>query len=297
MSFKFGGGKSKGSTSSTETFNKTSTPVVPDWIMSATQGLSGKVQELAGANPYDLVPGHDWLQGKAYDTAKGLGGDTKWLDDLMGASAPTVGAASLLDNLDDYQNPYRKNVTDAAMADFDFEAGKTRAQQDLDLAGNQAFGGSGMALTKSATEEGLSRARNSQLSKLLSDMFTTSAGLSGQDADRRQSASAANASLALQDRAQKASLGFGADANQRANVGAQMDIGGVLRDITTQQKQAPFDLAEWAISALGGLNPGLFIGENSQGTSSGTGTSKGKTSNWGMDVSAADIGKLIAGMG
>jgi hypothetical protein len=81
------------------------------------------------------------------------------------------------------------------MGDYDAEAGRRRAAQDLEMAGQGAFGGSGAALTRSLTEGELARGRNSRLAGLLDQMFAQGASLSAGDADRRQQASTAAAQL------------------------------------------------------------------------------------------------------
>jgi hypothetical protein len=136
--------------------------------------------------------GYDAAQGQArgYDAAQGQ---------AHGYDAATFGgvrlgpAASVLDNLSAYYNPFRQQITDPVLADLDADASRTRAQQDLDLAGSGAFGGSGAALTRSMTEGELARARASTLGGLLNNMFTTSAGMAEADAGRRQQTSLAQA--------------------------------------------------------------------------------------------------------
>jgi hypothetical protein len=236
MSLKIGGSKSKTTNTSNSTSSSTTTPIVPEWATSLTQGIAGRVGEVNGLDPYSLVAPVNDLQSRAAAGAAGLTGSSWNFDgaaDLMrGAAgreantyAPTFGAAegyqaaqgaassydgarlgpatnaqsqSLLDNLDAYMSPYRRDVVNSALADYDFGAGQTRAQQDLDLAGAGAFGGSGAALTRSMTEDALTRGRATTSSNLLDQMFNRGAALSGQDADRRQQAALANAAAANQ---------------------------------------------------------------------------------------------------
>lgn len=276
MSFKIGGSKTKASSSGTEDYTKSSTPNVPDWFAQPTQSLVGKLEGFGATDPASLVSGVDPLQAQAAAGASQLGSDAaSWVEKLMNKPAPTVQAESLLTNLESYYNPFRENVTDTSMADFDANAGRTRAMQDLDLAGSGAFGGSGAAITKSLTEGELARARSSELSGMLAEMFNTSTGLSNSDAGRRQAASEANANLDMQTRAQKAALGFGRDDSERANIATQAGIGEMLRGIDTEAKQAPFNLQDWLTQNLAGLNPALFTGQSETGSSKTTGKSKG----------------------
>ena len=123
-------------------------------------------------------------------------------------------AASVLDRLSSYMTPFRDQVLAAAMDDYDAESGRRRATQDLELAGQGAFGGSGAALTRSLTEGELARGRNSRLAGLLDQMFTQGAGLSSGDADRRQQASTATAQLAQARDLQRAQLVQARDLEQ-----------------------------------------------------------------------------------
>lgn len=215
------------------------------------------------------------------------------MNSALNAQAPSASSASLLDNLEAYQNPYRKQVTDAAMADFDADAGRRRAAQDLSLAGEGAFAGSGAALTRSQTEGELARARSTQLSKLLADMYTTTAGLAGQDADRRQQVSLANAQMALQDQAQKAQIaqfaaqnGLDQDANARANIAAQSGLGAQLRGVDQAQRQAPMTTLGQQIDMFSGLPASLFHGQvtDSQSSGNSTVTEADRTAGYYLDV-------------
>ena len=123
-------------------------------------------------------------------------------------------AASVLDRLSSYMTPFRDQVLAAAMDDYDAESGRRRAAQDLELAGQGAFGGSGAALTRSLSEGELARGRNSRLAGLLDQMFTQGAGLASGDADRRQQASTAAAQLAQARDLQRAQLVQARDLEQ-----------------------------------------------------------------------------------
>jgi len=296
MSFKIGGNKGKSSESGTEDTTMTTTPNVPDWILEPTKASASNIAKLGQTDPASLVPGPDALQNKAGTSAMELTA-SPWnynaaadlTRGIAGQGAKKVQAASVLDNLDKYYNPFQKQITDPVMADLDANAGKVRAAQDLAIAGQGAFGGSGAALTKSATEGELGRARASTLGDLLSRMFTESTNLSGQDATRRQAASEADANLAMQNRAQTlaaaqqlAGLSSDYDATQRANIATQEAAGAVNRGIATETAQAPFNLQDWLNQAYAGLDPALFTGSTQVKNSKTTGT--GRTSGIGASV-------------
>lgn len=222
-------GKKKTKTSSTETSRTVTTPTRPDWVDAQARGLNDALTGLGAQDPAARVAPLSDLERRAADGAAGLGvgagwggGGTDWAGwgrtgvgsmqvvgaapapDLSGAAlggsvlqgrgeAPQ--AASVLDNLSAYMTPFRDHVLAAAMDDYDVEAGRRRAAQDLELAGQGAFGGSGAALTRSLTEGELARGRNSRLAGLLDQMFAQGAVLAAGDADRRQQASTAAAQL------------------------------------------------------------------------------------------------------
>lgn len=289
-------GKKKTKTSTQEASHAVTTPTNPTWVDDAASSLSGAIQKYGQTDPYSRVAPVSALERQAATGAAALGGadpeavgGQSWFNKLMAAPAPSVSSASLLDNLNAYMNPYRDQVTNASMADFDVDAARTRASQDLALAGQGAFGGSGAALTKSLTEGELARARNSQLSKLNADMFNAGAALSGQDADRRQQASAANAQLAMQNAQWQGQLALDRQANDRANVAAQAGLGAQLRGVDQAYRDAPTTALSKQVEMFSGLPLQLFHGQ----TSDSTGTSNSTQATSGVTLD--DIGRLLSG--
>jgi hypothetical protein len=267
------GGFNSEKTKSTTTRDATSLPIVPDWILGPVSGAFGHAQTLGAQDPSSYVAGVDPLQQAAHDTAAGLGNQSQWnaaVDLTRSAlqSGPAgYSAESLLTGLDKYQNPYLKDVVGSALADYDAGAARTRAQQDLNLAGN--FGGSGDAITRSLTEGELARGRASLTANLYSDAFNNAAYLSNLDAQRRQQAGAGNASYANAFNSQKLAAaaqlgdlasGFGADT--RANTQLQSDVGTLFRGIDSEQRRGPLELAQWENQQYGTLPSSLFAGEH-----------------------------------
>lgn len=285
MSFKLGGQKTNSTT--------TTTPNVPDWLLGPAQDNAKRLTELAQTDPSSYVMPADPLQTQASGSAANLGSTsapgisaaTGRLNDLISlqaTGAPQISAASLLDNLSGYSSPYTNDVVNSTLADMDAAAGKTRAAQDLALAGAKAFGGSGAALTKSATEGELARARATQEAQLRDAAFTTGANLSNLDAGRRQEASTTNANLKMQNRQDIASnIGelisalSGQDANTRANIATQEAAGAVNRGIATDQATAPLDFQAWLEQMYQGLDPQLFTGQTSKTKGTGVTASAG----------------------
>lgn len=303
MSIKIGGSKDKSKSTSTQNSTQTSTPVLPDWLSTAIQGSVNRINSFSNIDPLSLESPAGALEKQAAEMAGSLTGSPLNFERAAGAMragtaavAPQGTAQSLLTNIESYYNPYRQQVTDAAMADFDADAGRTRAAQELQLAGAGAFGGSGAALTKSLTESELARARSTQISGLLSNMFTTSAGLSADDANRRQSASFENARLQgeAEDRRMRAAQGLADisatyDANSRANIATQADLGATLRELENARAAAGLNKEQQIAGLLSGLPLSLFRGEATTGNSTSTGTNKSSNLNFGIDIPVAQM--------
>ena len=297
-------GKRKSTTNSSQTSTATTSPTNPEWVQNGVQNLGAGIQGLSGIDPGSLVAPVSALETQASRGAANLGsglgggadavGGDAWFSKLLSGPTPTASSASLLDNIESYYNPYRQQVTDAAMADFDADAGRTRASQDLALAGDAAFGGSGAALSKSLTEGELSRARSSQMSKLLSDMFTTSAGLSSQDAQRRQDASIANAQLAQADNQWRSQAALQREESARANVTTQAALGAQLRGVDQATRNAPLSLLGAQVDMFSGLPLSLFQGQSTTSTGSGKSTATQTAS--GLDAlgQLAQVGSMFA---
>jgi hypothetical protein len=239
---------------------------VPDWASSLTQNVAGQVGGLVGSDPQSQVAPANSLQNLAGANATNLSG-TPWdydaAEQLTGAVANTD-TPSIAGNINQFMNPYLKTVVGATSADLDTNDAKVRAQQALDLAGSGAFGGSGAALTQSATEGELERARATTLGNLMSQGYgqalsgaTSQAQLQQQQETQRLAAAAQLAGVAGE---------YG--ANQRANVASQTAAGDDLRNVTQQQDQAPVTSTAQIVAMLSGMPINLFTGQTSSGDSS-----------------------------
>ncbi|WP_372785016.1 hypothetical protein [Phenylobacterium sp.] len=266
MSLKIGGSKSNSSGTSNTQINSTTMPVVPDWASNLTQSVAGRVGGLVGQDPQSQVAPVNPLQTAAGANAGVLSG-SPWnfdgaLDLYRGVAnrqAPSISA-----NIGQFMDPYLNGVVNATSADLDASDGKVRAQQALDLAGSGAFGGSGAALTQSATEGELARARATSLGALRSQGFAQALGGATSQAQLQQQQQAQR--LASAQGIVDASTAY--DANQRANIASQLATGDDLRNITQQQLQAPETSTAQIVAMLSGLPIGLFTGQATNGTSS-----------------------------
>lgn len=204
----------KTSTKSQSTSTATVTPNNPTWVTQGLESVGGALQGLMGRDPRSFVAGPSALQSKAFQDATGLTSSPYFgqAGDIFGnvakagpniyspATAKATGydatkgeaqgytASSLLEGLDRYKSPYERDVVNAAMADFDYGAGQTRANQALEEARSGAFGGSGAAIGRSLTEGELARGRAATSANLLDQMFTRATGLSATDAAARNAA-------------------------------------------------------------------------------------------------------------
>ena len=305
---------SKKTKSSTQ-FTQTTTPNNPQWVTDGLAGVGGGLQRLTGMDPTTFVAGPSALQTKSFNDAAGLtssplfGDAGKIFKDVAGAGANTYDAvdagsqgytaSSLLDGLDKYMSPYTGQVVDTALADYDYGAGQTRANQALDEARSGAFGGSGAAITRSMTEGDLARGRAATSANLRDLGFQRGAGLSAQDAgfrnqalqfgaDAANRASLANAAarndalrynagaqdtaLARQLSAGGALAGLGQTigADQRANLTLQGQLGADQRAIEQAQAAAPLSVLQQIAATYGGMPLNLLSGSTTTGNSSGT---------------------------
>lgn len=309
----------KTKTTSDQSTHQVTTPNNPAWVDNGLASLGGQISGLSKLDPYSLVATADPLQSQAATTASGLGTPTQYgqAQDIFGKVAkagangytPSTGvSSSLLDGLQNYMSPYTNDVVNTTLAGFDQNAGHTRAQQTLDLAGDSTFGGSGGALTRSMTERNLAQTRAATEAQLRDQAFTTGAGLSNSDAGRRQDMSLANMgalnsagqfNASEQDQALQRQLAAGGamadtataqDANTRSNAGTQASIGDMLRQIQAAKQMAPISLLSTQAGLMSALPLGMVHGQTEDGTSHGTSTQT-------VSDPMGSIGSLAMGMG
>jgi len=198
-----------------------------DWTGQGYDATTGN------ATNYDAV-----MAGKArnYDAVKA--GQAQGYDPTS-AVASTYSASSLLEGLDKYRSPYAQDVVNTALADYDYGAGQTRANQALDEARSGAFGGSGAAITRALTEDNLTRGRGTLSAGLRDQEFTRATGLSAQDAGFRNDASRFNA-----DAQTRVSMSNADAANAAAAFGANARNTFSLADALAANEAARFNTGE-----------------------------------------------------
>lgn len=304
------------SSTTNQTTHQTVTPTNPDWVTQPVQTLAGQIGGLSNLDPYSLVAGRNALQTQAAGTLAGLSGNNPaygnasgLFQGLMNTSTPQVSpvsatattgtAASLLPNLQSYMSPYLNNVVNSSLADYDFGAGQTRAQNQLALANDDTFGGSGGAIQTAMSNDAITRGRATLASQLLNQGFDTGANLANEDADRTQQMALANLSAqnqfaltnaAAQNQAQQFNAQqvetalnrqrlAGEDLVNTANTqnqsaladaSAQASLGDQLRQIQAAYNVAPISLLSSETGLLNSLPLSLFHGQTTDGTSSST---------------------------
>ena len=269
---------------------QTVTPTNPAWVEPQLSSLAGRITDLSQMDPQSFVAGPNALQNQAYNSLAQLAPDEGsyasgrgLFQALMDTPAPQVTAvtgtaSSLLPNLSNYMSPYLQDVVDTSLADYDFGAGQTRAQNLLALAGDNTFGGSGGAIQTAMSEDALTRGRGALSAKLWDQGFQTGANLSNLDADRAQQMTLANMAAQNQARqfnatALETALGRQQAAGRDlintasslhdarlADINAQAQIGDVMRQIAQQQAQAPLTTISSLVGAYDQLPLELLHG-------------------------------------
>ena len=305
--------KKQTDTSSTSNTNSTTTPNVPDWIAQPAQSMAGNINGLLAQGPAPFTPGTSALQQQANTNAGALttspyyGQAADAVGNVGNISADQVTGQSVLDNLSSYYNPFKDQVLNPVLNDYDQQAGMTQAAQAAAAAKNQAFQGSRYGLQAAQTTSDLARGRASTEGTLLNQMYGSATGLSAQDAANRQqamlanqsadlSAATANQNAMLQKGQLLAGLGTNQDADARGNVALQGELGQAQTGMDNAQKQYPLTYDAQTEALLQGLNPGLFTGQTQVGTGKTTGTTTTSEDPGALGVlgTAAQIGGLFA---
>jgi hypothetical protein len=315
------GSKSKQTTD--QTSHSVVTPTNPQWITDPVQSLAGSIAGLSKLDPYSLVAGPDALQTSAAQGLAGLAPDagaygsaSNAFQGLMntGASrmrAATGTASSLLPNINAYMSPYLNDVVNSSLADYDFGAGQTRAQNQLALANDDTFGGSGGAIQTALSNDAITRGRATLAAQLRDQGYQAGAGLANQDADRAQQMALANMAAQNQARQFNAQQAEAALARQRAagedlantatmqnqaalsDAQAQAQLGEQLRQIQAAHNLAPISLLSSQTGLLNSLPLGLFHGEVQDGTSHGTSTTTTSNPLGAVTSLATGLGSLM----
>ena len=286
---------SKTTSTNNTTTSAVQTPTNPDWVTNGVQGLAGNLTALGQADPTSFVAGADPLQTTAGTNAAALttpAGFATGATDLSSVSPTSVGADSLLPNLQSYMSPYTNDVVNSTLANYDNNAGYSQAQNKLNTATDDTFGGSGGAIETALANQQLGMGRAQLQAQLQDQAFTQGSTLANEDANRAQQGQQDSAQNTL-----AAGLGLTSNASatntaQNNNINTQSTIGQILQALTQAQTSAPLSVNGALTSMWGGLPTSLFHGTTANGTSASTGTQDTTTTD-----PLGSLGSILAGGG
>ena len=283
---------SKQKTQSTSTGTANTTPTVPGYIQQPVSNYYGQVGNLMnGPTPGSNVFGPSQLQTQAFSGAQGLSGFNQGLSDAMSGTRalldyqPGSVEAGQLSNTDlsPYMNPYTQSVIDTSLNSLDrFRQGAiTGNQASATQAGS--YGGSRHGIADAETNRGYFDQAGQLVANLNNQNFNQARGAAQFDIGNRLGADQFNsqqglagANFRLGAANQLGALGTTNDANARANLGLQADLGAQQQQ-SNAMSDPQMQQAAWLsqLQQLLGLNPAALIGQNvqSSGTQTGTTTS------------------------
>lgn len=261
------------------------TPNVPTWIQGPYQQYTGQVAGLLGKDPSSFSVGANNNQQAAWQRAGALTGNsaigegTQAMRGLLGFTPQSVQAGQLADtDLSRYTSPFQNDVINASMADYDKLLGQTfnslKAQTPTG-----AYGGSRQGVAMGQAGADAARQQAGLLANLRQSGFENAQRGAQFDIGNRFAADQFNSNQGLAGANFRAgigqnlyNMGVGADANERANIGAQGAAGDQQRAIELANNPE-LQRAVW-LSTIGGLlgqsNPSLFTGQTSNTNASST---------------------------
>jgi len=297
---------SKSKTSSKSSSSATSTPSLPSYLQGPANSIYGQIGNLASSNYQGSVNPATANQTSAFNGAANLGGLNQGLSDAMGGTRGlmnynpqnvTAGQLASTD-MSAYMNPYTQNVIDTSLNDLERsrQGAISNTQGQATAAG--AFGGSRHGVADSLTNREFADSAGSLSANLRNAGWNTALGAAQFDIGNRLGADQFNsqqglagANFRLGAANQLGSQGMAQDANTRANLGTQADLGAQERDINQQNDPQEAYMRYLAqLQALYGINPNSLIQQNQTGQSSGTQTTSSSPS--GVDM----LGTIFQGI-
>jgi hypothetical protein len=297
---------SKSRTSSKSSSTATSTPTLPSYLQGPATSIYGQIGNLASSDYRGSVNPATGNQTSAFNGAANLGGLNQGLTDAMSSTRglmnynPQSVTAGQLANTDlrTYMNPYTDEVIDRSLSDL--ERGRQGAisntQGQATAAG--AFGGSRHGVADSLIGREFADSAGSLAANLRNAGWSQALGSAQFDIGNRLGADQFNsqqglagANFRLGAANQLGSQGMAQDANTRANLGMQADLGAQERDINQQNDPQEAYMRYLAqLQALYGINPNSLIGQNQTGQETSTRTETSSPSGIGM------LGSLFQGI-
>jgi hypothetical protein len=171
------------------------------------------------------------------------------------AAAQNANASRGIEFSQPYENRYTDNVVNSTLSNFDEYAGRQRAAEAAQAAGNNAFGGSRFGVQRAITEEQIARERASQESGLRFGAQDRAFGLGMQDAGMATQTSQFNAQ----------------QANQQAQAQAGMDLNRLLANMDARNTAGAFGASAANQASqfnAGSANTARQFGANAQNAAS-----------------------------
>jgi hypothetical protein len=208
----------------------------PQYMEDLQASLTNKIKGIGEMDPASFVAGADPLQTQAADIVKRL---TSGGPDYGGVDAGYDEVADLLRGITgastDYESQHTGAVVDTTLAGMDRQSARDKAALTLKQAGQNAFGGSGVAIEDAllTSEQGANRAAAE--AQLRDEAWKTGQSLTQTALDRKLQATGMLGDLTTT----RAGETRARTAEERANAAMGFDMGGMLRDIEQQRLAAP----------------------------------------------------------
>lgn len=274
----------------TSTSNSTSQPNVPGFISQPYQNFASQLSNMMstyGNNPSTV--GATPLQTQAFNGARSLGSNASALTDaqnqtrgLFNFTPSNVTAGQLSDvDMGRYMDPYQSGVIDSLMSDFSY-ANDLGLNSLRSMTPTGAYGGSRQMVAAGQLVGDNTRALTSTLANLRSQGYQNAQNAAMFDIGNRYNADTFNsqqglagANFRLGAANQLGTMGLAGDANSRANLTTQADLGAQERGIAQENDPMQSNmryLAQIAALLSGGLS-GYPIGQTVNSTGTNTTTS------------------------
>jgi hypothetical protein len=213
-----------GSKKTTQNTTSVTTKQNPQYMEDLQASLANKIKGVGEMDPASFVAGADPLQTQAADIVKRLTGGSAnaGYDEVADLLRGITGAPT------DYESQHTGAVVDTTLAGMDRQSARDKAALTLKQAGQNAFGGSGVAIEDAllTSEQGANRAAAE--AQLRDEAWKTGQSLTQTALDRK-----------LQATGMLGDLNTTRSAEDRANAAMSADLGGILRDIEQQRLAAP----------------------------------------------------------
>jgi hypothetical protein len=241
--------------SQTTTKQSSSTSALPEYT-AAYKNILGQAQNVAQTaydpNTEKNVAGFTAPQFQAFQGVQNNQGS--YQPYLGAAGAYTAqGAGPAAAGIDQYINPFQKNVVDAAMADWQEQSARTQQQVNSNAASIGALTGDRSQVASQLAREAGDRALSSNIANLYQSGYNTALGAAQNDQNRYLQAGqqfAGLGGLAQQYGYQDVNALLGVGGMQQAQTQAELDA---ATGNAQQRAQFPYQNLQW----LSGISTGL----------------------------------------